>query len=800
MIGQTISHYRVVEKLGGGGMGVVYKAEDTRLARLVALKFLSEEFAENQIILERFKREARAASALNHPNICVIYDIGEHASQPFIVMELLEGRTLRRRIADGPLKVDEILEIGAEISDALEAAHGAGIVHRDIKPANIFITASGHAKILDFGLAKLERPPKVSDSARASDVPTQGAQEDLTIPGVAMGTVAYMSPEQARGEELDARTDLFSFGAVLYEMATGRQAFSGSTTAVIHDAILNRTPFAAGRLNPDLPPRLEALIDKALEKIPDMRCQTASEMKKDLKRLSRDPDSLRMSMPGNIRGPHASWRIKWILAVALLLALLFAGRTFVFPPTGGAIESIAVLPLVNSGGDPETEYLSDGITDSLIYSLSKLPQLKVRPHTSAFRYKGRIADAETVGRELDVRAVLSGRLVQRGDALIVNMDLVDAKNNTNLWGRQYNRKVADIISLPEEIVREVSERLRLRLGADDTKDLTRRYTESVEANQLYLKGLLYRNKRTREALTKSLEYFHQAIQTDPNYALAYAGLADAYVGLGTRDYGGGMTPKEAMPRAKEAAQEALKVDPMLAEAHASLGNVVHLYDWNWAAAEREFKEALDLNSNYSDAHRFYGTYLRNMGRFEEALREYRRAQELDPDSVITNAQVGLCLWYARQPDQAIESLSKTAARFPDSWLVDWYLGVVYEHKSMYVEAITQYLKAIEFDRTNPTPLAALVRVYAKSGKALEAQKRLDDLILIKMSSEVYVSSFDLSRIYAAFGDKDRAFEELEKDYRERDNLIIQLKTSPSLDNLRSDPRFPELVRRMAFPQ
>jgi TolB-like protein/Tfp pilus assembly protein PilF len=595
---------------------------------------------------------------------------------------------------------------------------------------------------------------------------------------------------------------LFSFGAVLYEMATGRQAFSGNTTAVVHDAILNRAPVAAGRLNPELPARLEALINKALEKNRDMRCQTASEMKTDLKRLKRDTDSSRTSVSGEVAAvprSQASWREKVPLAMGIvaILALLFTAWVFWFSAASDAIESVAVLPFDNSGGDPETQYLSDGITDSLIFSLSQLPKLKVMSHTTAFRYKAR-KDSEAVGRELGVRAVVTGTVVHRGDGLSISVYLVDAKDNTSIWGQPYNGKLADIVTLQEQIARDVSEKLRLRLGDDDTKRLTRGHTENADANLLYSKGKYFWNQRTREALTKSLEYFHQAIDKDPDYALAYAGLADSYVMLGTRDYGGGMAPKEAMPLAKEAALSALKKDPTLAEARVPLGSVAHYYDWNWVEAEKEFKKAIELNQSYAEAHRQYATYLRNMGRFAEAGREYNQAVALEPHSPSINAIAGIFLWFNRQPDQAVESLLKTVKEFPDFWLAPWYLGIVYEHKLMYKDAFSQYQKASELDRSNPVPRAALARISAKSGDTLTARELLDDLE--KKSGDAYVSNFDLARIYAALGDKNLALNLLEKTYEERDGSIVQIKVNPSLDSLRSEPRFIELEKKMNFPK
>jgi len=494
MTGQTVSHYRILRKLGSGGMGVVYEADDTKLGRKVALKFLPKELSQDRHALERFQREARAASALNHPNICTVYDIDEHEGQPFIVMELLKGQTLMNRIEGKPLDVGQLLELGIQVADALDAAHAQGIIHRDIKPANIWVTDRSQAKVLDFGLAKLVSKRPGDGPEEGSALLTVTADELRTGRGVAIGTVPYMSPEQARGEELDARSDLFSFGAVLYQMATGRQAFLGSAVAVIFQAILDRMPVSPLRLNPDLPPKLEETITKALEKDRDLRYQSASELRADLKRLKRDAESARaMALPAALPQPDVRRHTRrWVVAAALALAILglLGVVLYRFSDPGQPIDSLAVLPFVNAGADPNAEYLSDGITDALISSLSRLPNLAVMSRSSVFRFKGQATDAQAVGRQLKVRAVLAGRVVQRGDSLSISAELVDVRSNHQIWGEQYNRKLQDLLAVEEEVSRQISETLRRRLTSEERKLVAKRYTENTEAYQLYLKGAL----------------------------------------------------------------------------------------------------------------------------------------------------------------------------------------------------------------------------------------------------------------------------------------------------------------------
>src|SRR6267142_6251065 len=586
MIGKTISHYRILEKVGGGGMGVVYEAEDLKLHRHVALKFLPAEMENDPAARERFQREAFAASALNHPNICTIYEIDEANGQHFIAMELLQGQTLKHLVIGKPVAIEEVLEWGAEVIDALDAAHAKGIVHRDIKPA----------KVLDFGLAKVARKESTAAGVGASQLPT-ASEQDLTSPGTSLGTVAYMSPEQVRGEELDARTDLFSFGLVLYEMATGRLAFPGNTSGVIFHAILSQAPISPLRLNPDIPPKLEEIISKALEKDRKLRYQNAADLRTDLARLKRDTGTGRSGVGASASeapvGPL--WRSRaaiGISAVALIALLAAAGWFYRLRAGGGeTIDSLAVLPFVNASADPNTEYLSDGITESLINSLSQLPHLKVMSRDSAFMYKGKDTDARAVGQALGVRAVFKGRVMQRGDDLEISAELVDARDNSHIWGQQYSRKSADIFALQGELAKEMTSTLRMRLTGEEEKRMAKSYTVNPEAYQDYLKGRYWWNRSSEEGYRKGIEYFQQAIEKDPAYALGYAGLSDCYLKLAVFAF---VAPTEEYRRAEEAALNALRLDDTLAEAHTSLGSVKTYYRFDWSGGQGEFQRAILL--------------------------------------------------------------------------------------------------------------------------------------------------------------------------------------------------------------
>jgi serine/threonine protein kinase len=802
MIGLTVSHYRILEKLGGGGMGVVYKAEDLRLGRYVSLKFLPDELSREPLAIERFQREARAASSLNHPHICTIYDVDQYEGQSFIVMEFLEGQTLKHRITGKPIDLERVPEYGYQMADALEAAHAKAIIHRDIKPANIFLTDRGQVKLLDFGLAKLLPERKGTNRAKAAAMTFGNTTQDahLTSDGVALGTVAYMSPEQVRGQELDERTDLFSLGLVLYEMSTGLRAFSGNTSGVIFDAILNRAPTPPARLNPAIPIQLEQIIAKALEKDRELRYRSASDMRADLQRLKRDTDSasaMSLSTGQSSRQllrrhwPHFLWG--GVLATVLFLFGLNVGnlRDRVFSgDSQSRIESIAVLPFANLSNDSKTEYLSDGITESLINSLSQLPNLAVMSRNTVFRYKGQPADPQKVGKELHVRAILTGRLIQSGDELMISVNLEDVQNSRQLWGEQYNRKLSNLVSVQQEIAGDIYGRLRPRLAGEEKKLLAKRPTENVEAYQLYLQGLFYWNKWTQADFKRAADFFTQAAQKDPRYALSYAGLADAYSLLGDAGY---LPPSEAWPKAKAAAMQALEIDDTLPEAHTSLGLVKEHFEWDWTGAEREFRRAIELNPNSATAHHWYGDYLANMGRSEEGLRETKKAQELDPLSLIINTTLAKQLYLAGKNDQAVEQLRKVLdidAKFAPARPL---LEEVYAGMGKQKEAVAEREKILSLSGS-PELAASVEEDFSKGGYKGVLQSWLDGLT--EISKYGYISPYNIAQAYMRVGDKEKTFGWLEKAYEEHDSGLVSLAVEPMFDPIRSDPRFKDLLRRM----
>jgi eukaryotic-like serine/threonine-protein kinase len=828
--GVRLGRYEIGVRLGAGGMGEVYLAQDTRLERTVALKILPSDVAADRQRMQRFIQEAKAASGLNHPNILTIHEIEQIDSTHFIATEFIDGETLRQCFDARRLKVSEALDISVQLASALAAAHAAGIIHRDIKPDNVMLRVDGIVKVLDFGLAKLteRQTPNTNVDAETATTLVQ------TRPGLVMGTAAYMSPEQARGLQVDERTDIFSLGAVIYEMIAGQAPFGGATTSDLLVAILEREPPPLTHSAPEAPAELERIVIKALAKDTEERYQTAKDLLTDLKRLKQRLDAVAelersagaelhtltaatahstatfthatagatapSQVPASSSAQYVVRQVKehkaFVLVTAVVLALAIAGIAYYVrePSTGTAIESIAVLPLDNQNHDPEMEYLSDGVTDSIINSLTQLPNLRVIARSSVFRYKGKQADPIAVANELGVHAVLTGRIIQRGDNLNVSVELVDVRDNKQIWGDQYERKVADLLAVQREIAQEITSKLRMKLAGAEQTRVTRNYTENAEAYQLYLRGRFYWNKRTDTGLKKAIEYFNQAIDKDPNYALAYTGLADAYVLL--PGYAAG-SPQDSYPKAKAAAKKALEIDDTLAEAHASLGNALFLFDWNFPESTREFQRAIELNRNYAAAHHWYSGNLLLMGRFDEAIAEMKRALELDPLSMIINTELGTTYFYARQYDQSLEQLRKTLEMDPSFYYAHYSSGMAYLMKRSLEEALAEYQKARQLN-DDPYVLALVGHFYAASGKTDQAFRTLDQLK--EISKQRYVPAYGFAIVYAQLGEKDQAFQWLEKSYQNHEGYVTILKIDPFFDSLRSDPRLTDLVRRVGLPQ
>ena len=823
--GKRFGHYDIIKQIGVGGMGEVYLAKDTRLERKTAIKILRVNVAQDEERMRRFVREAKSASALNHQNIITIYEIGETENTHFIATEYIEGDTLRKRLKGPCINLKSALEIAIQVANALDAAHRTGIVHRDIKPENVMIRPDGLVKILDFGIAKL------TETLRETDL--EAATEAQTRTGMIIGTAAYMSPEQARGLPVDPRTDIFSFGVMLYEMLAGKRPFEGANAIDTIGSILNKDPLPLSRQTPEVPHEIERIINKTLRKDREERYQTAKDLLIDLKDAKQDLEFQnkleRTAAPAreqektqvfnattsDIEGDAAS-RAEYVVSeikqhkrgiaiglAILLLAAAGAGVWFLYnrPANSTNIESIAVMPFVNESGNADTEYLSDGMTETLISSLSQLPRLSVKARSSVFRYKGKDINPQTVGNELSVQAVLLGRVIQRGDQLTLRLELVDARNENVIWSEQYTRKQADLVSLQTEIARDVSNKLKIKLSGADEQRLAKNFTENTEAYQLYLKGRYHWNKRTATDIRKSVEYFQQAIDKDPTYALAYAALAEAYVLIPsyTRD-----SPKESYERARTAAIKALEMDETLADAHTALAIVKNEYDWNFAEAERDFKRAIELNPNDATTHQFFSEYLIMVGRYEEAIAEIKRAQELDPLSLIINAMAGPVYAESGQYDQAIEQLRKTIEmdqNFPRAHI---YLAGTYERNGMFEEAISEFEKHSILRGISPEKAtkeaAALREAYKKSGangywrKKIEIGEKERALHLDTSPTMSAIAAY-----YAQIGENDKAVALLEKAYEQRESYVRRLK-SRLYDPIRSDPRFQDLVRRVGLPQ
>jgi serine/threonine-protein kinase len=826
--GTRFDRYEIISPLGAGGMGEVYLARDSRLERKVALKLLHAEFTKDHNRMRRFEQEAKAASALNHPNIITIHEIGEFDSTLFITTEFVAGRTLRQIMSGGKVSTHSALDIAIQVATALTAAHDAGIIHRDIKPENVMTRPDGIVKVLDFGLAKLTER---HDYSADSDAPTRPKLD--TDPGTVMGTASYMSPEQTRGMKVDARTDIFSLGVVLYELVAGRAPFGGQTTADVMAEVLSREPAPLASFMTSTPVELQRIVSKSLRKNREERYQTIKDLLLDLKSLKRelensatlnltsrsgagsgakaisyetsvipsaDQSNSQSTEPINVRTTSSAEYIvsqikqhkRGALAMLAVLTIALVGA-LAFTDRDHSIDSIAVLPFINQSGgqggsqgsNDQAQVLSDAITDSIINNLSQLSNLNVKPRSAVLRFSGREVDAKEVAKILDVHAVLTGRIVQRGDDLWVTVALVNAREDRQLWGEQYNRKIADLLLIQQEISRSVSDELRLKLSGDEKRRL--------DAYQLYLKGRNAWSKRTAEGIQEGVRYFEQATQVDPSYAPAYAGLADCYNMLVNYSV---LSGKEAFPKAKEAAIKALDLDQGLAEAHAAMAFYHFQWEWNWFEAEREFKRAIELKPSYAPAHQWYSSLLAVTGRLDEAIDEARRAQELEPFSLIVSSHLGWVSYLARRYDDSIEQAQQKLKLDPTFFAAHRYQALAYESKGRYKEAIAEFQKALSLSRGSTLLKAELGHSYAVAGQRKEARQSLDELH--QLSGQRHVSPYHLALIYAGLGEKDQAIEFLNKAYDERAERLVWLKTDPRFDLLRTDARFIDLLQRIGL--
>jgi serine/threonine protein kinase/tetratricopeptide (TPR) repeat protein len=787
MIGKTISHFEITGKLGQGGMGEVWLARDTRLGRTVALKTLPTARAESEDRRRRFEDEARAASALNHPGIAHIYDVGEADGVHFIAMEHVDGESLDHRLARLPLTISEILDLGSQLADASTAAHDHGVTHRDIKPSNLMVTPDGRLKVLDFGLAKLQ-PTLEGDPG--------GTVETMTQPGLVMGTVQYMSPEQALGKEADHRSDIFSTGVVLYQMATGRLPFQGSTPTETITEIVKSEPVPVGELSPVSPPELERIIRKCMEKDPGRRYQSARDLAVDLDNLKRDTDSGVMVPTGRVRSSRSwvTYAILGLVAVGAIATLFFWNRAA--GSRSEAITSIAVLPFENGTGDAESDYLCDGLTESLINTLAQIPELKVISRRSAFAFKDSEEDPQAIGHKLGVQALLMGRLVQRGVQLAVSAELVDVSDNHQLWGGRFDRDQTNVLAIEQELTNTIAQTLRIELSPDTAKNLERRYAVDPEAHRLYLQGRQFTIGSARE-MHKAVESFQQAIAMDPGYAEPYAGLADAYM---TQALHGVMNREEALEMSKEAVDQALAIDESLAEALAASAERKYLFEWDWAGADHDLKRAVELNPGSDFARASYAYYLSAVGRFDEAIEQATAAKELDPLSPSAFHLVAYSLMGKREYERAAAEF-RAALDLNPNWTWGYIkLGKTYADNGQCEEALATAEDAEAQLHGGDTPLARswVGYTYGKCGDTKRAEAALQTLD--EFAEDTEVDPFAYGIIYAGLGDTDRLLDEIERAVDAHSVLAVFMPGVPTyyMPGREDDPRFLALMERVGF--
>lgn len=729
--GETIAgKYRILAELGRGGMGIVFKAEDTRLKRPVALKFLPAELTKDKDAKTRFIREAQAAAALEHPNICAVYEVDEAENQIFIAMSYIEGQSLKDRLKEGPLTIDEAKDIARQVAEGLREAHEKGIIHRDIKPANIMLTEKGQAKITDFGMAKL----------------AWGV--DLTKTSTIMGTVAYMSPEQAKGEQVDQRTDIWSLGAMIYEMLTGERPFKKSHEQALIYSILNDEPKRISSIQPNIPEHIEKIVYKALEKNANQRYQSISELIQDL----REPVSIS-------------------------------------PPK--TEKSIAVLPFTNMSADPEQEYFCEGMAEEIINALTRIKDMRVVARTSAFSFKGKDVSIEEIGKKLKVDKILEGSVRKAGNRLRITAQLINVEDGYHLWSERYDRELEDVFTIQDEITSAIVDNLKVKLLGDEKKKLEKRYAENLDAYNLCLKARYLKNKWSKENLEKSIEYYNEIIEKYPTYPPAYSGLSIPYLVLGSWGF---HSPKGSFSKAREAAEKALEMDATLAEAHSSLGWASVLFDWDWATAEKKFKQAIELNPGDSEAHWGYGTYFAAIGRFDESFNEFNQALKLDPLHLPINGELGDILINSRRYDEAMSQLRKTLEMDPNFGHAHFYIGRILALKGRCKGAIASFKEAIRLTGGLVLAIGWLGATYAQTDERNKALKILQELI--RKSEGGQVCSISIAVVYFGLGEIDKAFEWFEKAINERDTLMIYIKGYPEFDILHSDPRFKALLKKM----